>query len=147
MKLRTRSDPRNKYVRFVVGGGYGIGKDWFHKDEWRFCDPLGLDGIFTIARIEKGRFTKEKARVIKQTFDWFNDNIPCPTWRKWKKKGIWKPDWICWWKLSAKDVLRRLKPMIKAMREHGIVICTLYTDRVPNIKYRDKYQVVAEIER
>lgn len=150
LKLRTRNDPRNKYVRIVVGGGYTMpGGNELWADNWRREDPLSLDGIFTIARIEKkkGRFTKENAKIIKDTFAWFNDNIPCPTWPKWKEAGVWNQDWICWWRLSAKEVLNKLRPMIKAMREHGIVIRMLYTDRLSNIKYKDKYQVVAEIER
>ena len=146
--LTSRSDPARKYVRFAVGGGYEMpGGEWLPVDNWRRDDLLSCDGIFTIAKHEmrKGRFSRRDQKAIADVCAWFNDHIPVPPWKRSKAEKIWTPEWICWWRLGEKEPVRRLCPLVRILRAYGMSVITLYASRLSNIRYRDRYQVVAEI--
>ncbi len=139
-KLLKKGDPKAKYVRYAAVLKIEDGKSWRH---WV---PLSLTGVVTIARIERDakRLSVSDRRLASDCFKWLNDNIPCPPFLENKKAGRWSPECICWWRLSAKEAIGKLKPLMTMLRRYGFVIRTLYTDRLNNIKYKDKYQVVAE---
>lgn len=132
-----------KYVRFVVAGGYDS-----PKLAWRRWHPLSLTGVITIASLQmkKGKFNKKEKQVIKDIFSWFNENIPCPPFQAKQKAKEWSDDCFSWWRITARKPINKLRPLIKILRENGMVVRTLYAERLANIRYRDKFQVVTEVE-
>ena len=133
--LRSNGDSRNKYVRFV-----GV-----ERDGWRDWHPLSLTGITTLIKIEKNarRLAPIEREVVNATFKWMNEHIPCPPFLERKGVHEWGQDDVCWWHINAHDPIRKMRPLIQILRSHGFVVRSLYTDRLSNILYQDRFQVVA----
>ena len=121
---------RNKYVRFVVGK--------------RNQDARWLTGVVTMGRLNMRRFDKPSRRVVRETFLWFNTNIPCPPFSKKRKAGVWTADAVAWFRTTARQPIARLRPLIRVLRDHGFTVRTVYADKPGKVVYRDKWQVVAE---
>ena len=77
---------------------------------------------------------------------WFNENLKKPTrftastgpfYRKQNKA-------ISWFKDSAEEHLSRVRELVAILRNHGVIVHMLKTDRVGYIVYEDEYQIVAE---
>ena len=145
LKLRSKHFPKNKYIRIVVAAEGRRSRQWSSKN-WRDWHPLDLSGVITVAGIHEreGLFNKQEREVAIKVFQWFNDNVPVPPFKKKKKE--WSRDCVCWWRLSpeTKEIINKLRPLIKLLRKRGLVVRTLYTDRFNRVKYRDKFQVVVE---
>lgn len=119
-----------KYVRFVVGK--------------RSEDACWLTGVVTMARLKMRRFDKPSRKVVRETFRWFNTNIPCPPFSKKRKAGVWTPDAVAWFRTTACQPIARLRPLIRVLRAHGFTVRTMYADKPGKVLYRDRWQVVAE---
>ncbi len=134
--LRTPDDPRNKYVRFAATK---------REEGWKEWNPLSLTGLIALARIEKNgrRLDSREKQIVKEAFQWFNEFVPCPPLLQMKEDGILTEDLISWWRLSAIEPIRKMRPLATILRSRGFVVRTLYSDRLSNIIYRDPYQVVA----
>jgi hypothetical protein len=81
-----------------------------------------------------------------QIRQWFNENLKRPTrftaskgpfYRKQKKA-------ISWFKDSAEEQLSRVRGLVAILRNQGVIVHMLKTDRVGYVVYEDEYQIVAE---
>jgi hypothetical protein len=89
------------------------------------------------------RFDKPSRSIVKETFKWFNTNIPCPPFARKRKTGAWTADAVAWFRITAREPAR-LRPLIRVLRTHGFTVRTVYADNPGKVVYRDKWQVVAE---
>jgi hypothetical protein len=51
---------------------------------------------------------------------------------------------ISWFKDSAEEHRSRVRDLVAILRNHGLIVHMLKTDRVGYVVYEDKYQIVAE---
>ena len=116
------------YVRFVVGTE-------------RDC-PRVLTGVITEARIlrDRGELEPHEAQWLEQIFEWYNDHLPCPPF----SQKPWSENAISWFKDDAGDFVKRIWDIVALLREHGVPIRILRTDKPGMILYEDEFQVVAE---
>ena len=121
---------RKKYVRFVVGR--------------RSQDARWLTGVVTMGRLKMRRLDQPSRRVVRETFRWFNANIPCPPFSKNRKAGVWTADAVAWFRTAERQPIARLRPLVRVLRAHGFTVRTVYADKPGRVVYRDKWQVVAE---
>jgi len=76
---------------------------------------------------------------------WFNENLEKPRftsskgpfYRKQKKA-------ISWFEDGAEEHLSRVRELVAILRNHGVIVHMLKTDRVGYVVYEDEYQIVAE---
>jgi hypothetical protein len=77
---------------------------------------------------------------------WFNENLKKPT-RFTASKGPFyrkQNKAISWFKDSAEEHLSRVRELVATLRNHGVIVHMLKTDRVGYIVYEDEHQIVAE---
>jgi hypothetical protein len=122
------------FIRFAAVERYVDGYHWRH---WK---PSSLTGVLTIASLERKRgiFSVEEAKEIADFFSWLNKNVPCPP---FKAKNLSRNS-TCWWKKTAVVPIRKVKPLIRVLRNHDFVVCTLFAETLEVI-YEDEFQVVA----
>ena len=114
------------------------------KRQRSFENPWWATGVITHAAALRPKLTKLEKTTINQCFLWFNDFVPCPPWTRMKEQGLWDPDMVSWFYSSAKEPLRKLRPLIAILRQHGLRVCMIKTNYPGKIVYRDKIQVVAK---
>ncbi len=119
-----------KYVRFVVGK--------------RSQDARWLTGVVTMGRLKLRDFDRPSRAIVRDTFKWFNSNIPCPPFSAKRRSGVWTADAVAWFRTTARQPIARLRPLLRVLRSHGFVVRTVYADYPGKVVYRDKWQVVAE---
>jgi len=51
---------------------------------------------------------------------------------------------ISWFKDSAEEHLSRVRELVAILRNHGVIVHMLKTDRVDYVVHEDEYQIVAE---
>jgi hypothetical protein len=116
------------YVRFVV-----------RSDKDR---PCSLTGVITEARIlrDRGVLEPHEQEWLEQIFEWYNDHLPCPPFsqKRWSKNAI------SWFKDGAGDLIKRIWDVVALLKEHGVPVRILRTDKPGMILYEDEFQVVAE---
>ena len=120
------------YVRFVVGR--------------RHENPWTLTGVIVTAKdlMKAGKLTAEECEIVQRTFDWFNENVPCPPFQKCLKSKKWSEDAVAWFRSTARTPINKLNKLIKVLRNHGLMVRTMKSDRPGKIVYSDDFQVVAE---
>lgn len=120
------------YVRFVAG-----------TDAENAC---WLTGVFTEARLlrEEGRLYAYEVTLLEETYDWFNEHLPCPPFQSKLRTGEWTTEAVAWFRDDADESLRRIWDLVHLLRENGVPVRLVTADRPGKIVYRDKYQVVAE---
>jgi hypothetical protein len=120
------------YLRFVKGADSEDGR-------W-------LTGIITAARLlrDEGRLEQYQVDVVNATFDWLNDQIPCPPFERNLESGKWSEDAVAWFRPDAKVPIQRMWNLVEILKDHGIPVRILRTASPGMIVYRDEYQVVAE---
>ena len=127
------------YIRYVA---------YFDEGE----NPWHQNGLLTFSqqRIEEGQIHKEVRKSIRRVFKWYNKYIPCPPFRKMKKKDKWSADTICWWKESVecnKITIHLMRKLTQLLRWQGYRVKVMKTNRPGKIVYEDEYQIVAEIPK
>ena len=120
------------YVRFVVGADA-------ENAAW-------LNGIFTEARLlrDAGELYDYESERLQAIFDWFNEHLPCPPFKKKLRSGEWTREAVAWFRPDAKGPIERIWDIVAVLREHGVVVRMITTERPGKIVYEDEYQVVAE---
>jgi hypothetical protein len=120
------------FVRFVVGSDAE--------------DPSWLTGVITEARLllDAGELDRHEARPLDETFEWFNDHLPCPPFEKKRRSGEWSRDAVSWFRDDAGEPLGRIWDIVALLEEHGVPVRLVKTDQPGTIVYSDRYQVVAE---
>jgi hypothetical protein len=116
------------FLRFVVGGD-----DEHHRL---------LTGLVTEARLlrDKGLLAEHEAELLQTTYDWLNDNLPCPPF----STSGWSRDAVTWFKDSAKDSISRMRELAVLLESHGLLIRMLRSNNPGRVLYEDSYQVVVE---
>jgi hypothetical protein len=120
------------FVRFVVGADT-------ENAAW-------LTGVITEARIldDEGNLFRHESELLKQTFAWLNEHLPCPPFREKIRTGEWTHDAVCWFRPGAREPIGRLWTLIAILKEHGVPVRMVTTKNPGKIVYEDEYQVVAE---
>jgi hypothetical protein len=77
---------------------------------------------------------------------WFNENLKKPTRFTTTKGAFYRKQnkAISWFKDSAEEHLSRVRELVVILRNHGVIVHMLKTDRVGYIVYENEYQIVAE---
>lgn len=120
------------YLRFVMGT---------ESEDFRW-----LTGIFTEARIlkDEGRLDPYQVEALEATYDWFNDNVPCPPFSEKLSSGKWTQDAVAWFLPTATEAIQHMWSLAAILQGHGLPIRVLRSVSPGLIVYRDDYQVVAE---
>ena len=123
------------FVRFVVG-----------KDT---ANAAWLTGIITEARIlsDDGALYRHEVAQIEAAFAWFNQNLPCPPFRRMLRSGLWTRNAVCWFRAGASEPVGRVWDLVAVLREHGALVRLVKTAQPGRIVYEDRWQVVAETLR
>jgi hypothetical protein len=105
-----------------------------------------LDGVFVESRLlrDEGRLYAYEIRFLDETYAWFNEYLPCPPFEAKLRSGEWTPDAVAWFRDDASEPLRRIWDLVHLLRENGVPVRFVASDRSGKIVYRDEYQVVAE---
>ena len=105
-----------------------------------------LTGVFTEARLlnEEGRLYAYEVDLLEETYAWFNDRLPCPPFAAKLRAGEWTRNAVSWFRDDAGEPLRRIWDLVHLLRENGVSVRLVATDRPGKIVYRDDDQVVAE---
>jgi hypothetical protein len=105
-----------------------------------------LDGVIRVASdlSEDGELFEYEARWLNEVFEWFNENLPCPPFRKNFRSGNWTRNAKSWFHDRAGEPLRRIWDIVAVLQDHGTTVRLVVTDRPGKIVYADSYQIVAE---
>jgi hypothetical protein len=120
------------FVRFVVGS--------------EAENAFWLTEVFTIAEEmrSRGELYDYESRWLEEVFDWFNTHLPCPAFAERRRTGEWTADAVSWFRDDAGEVLRRIWDLVALLREHGVQVRVITSDKPGKVVYSDSYQVVAE---
>lgn len=120
------------FVRFVAGTD----------DE----NAVWLTGILAEARLlrDQGELFRHESELLDSVFDWFNENLPCPAFGSKLRSGGWTRDAVAWFRPDARRAIARMWDIVAILREHGVAVRMLTSDRPGKILYEDAFQVVAE---
>jgi hypothetical protein len=120
------------FVRFVVGADA-------ENAAW-------LTGVITKARLlrDAGELHDYESERLEETYDWFNEHLPCPPFRRKLRSGEWTRDAVAWFRAEAIEPIRRMWDIVAILREHGIAVRMVTSERPGKIVYKDDFQVVAE---
>lgn len=123
------------FVRFVVGTDA-------ENAAW-------LTGIITEARLlrDAGQLYDFESERLNAVYDWFNEHLPCPPFKKKLRTGEWTRDAVTWFRPNAKAAIQRMWDIVAILREHGVAVRMVTTERPGWVVYEDEYQVVAETPR
>jgi hypothetical protein len=104
--------------------------------------PRSLTGVITEARTvrDRGVLEPHEQEWLEQIFEWYNDHLPCPLFSRKR----WSGDAISWFKDDAGDFIKRILDIVAQLKEHGVPVRILRTDKPGMILYEDEFQVVAE---
>ncbi len=120
------------FVRFVVG-----------TDAENFA---WLNGIFTEAKFLSRReeLFKYELDQLNSTFDWFNDHLPCPPFLSKLETGEWTREAVAWYRAEATHHIRRMWDIAAILRENGINVRLVTSEKPGKLVYEDEFQIVAE---
>jgi hypothetical protein len=120
------------FVRFVVGTDA-------ENAAW-------LTGVITEARLlrDAGELYDYESERLEAIYDWFNEHLPCPPFGKKRRSGEWSQNAVCWFRTGAKGPIERMWDIVAILREHGVVVRMITTEKPGKIVYEDEFQVVAE---
>ncbi len=120
------------FVRFVVGAD-------FENAAW-------LTGVVAEARLlgDEGELYEYESARLDAIYDWFNEHLPCPPFEMKLRTGEWTPDAVAWFCAEAKAPIQRTWDIVAILREHGIAVRMVTSEKPGRIVYEDEYQVVAE---
>jgi hypothetical protein len=120
------------FVRFVVGTDA-------ENAAW-------LTGIITEARLlrDRGELYRYESEHLEILFDWFNEHLPCPPFQDKFRSGEWTRDAVAWFRPDAEGPVGRMWDIVAILREHGVPVRLVTTQRPGKVVYEDAYQIVAE---
>ena len=120
------------YLRFVVGGD----DENFHR----------LDGVFGEAyRLQKvGKLEAYESEWLESVLEWFNENLPCPPFKKKLERGTWTHDAVSWFRNDARSMLDRMWDIVALLKENAVLVRFIATTDPGRIVYSDDFQIVAE---
>jgi hypothetical protein len=120
------------FVRFVIGTDA-------ENAAW-------LTGAITAARLldDQGELYRHESEQLEEIFDWFNEHLPCPPFRARLRSGEWTRDAVSWFRAEAQEPIRRFWEVVAILKEHGVPVRLVTTDKPGEIVYQDRYQIVAE---
>ena len=125
------------FVRFVVGADAE--------------NASRLTGVINMAQALRDAGKLElygyESALLEDIGEWFNENLPCPPFRRKLKSGEWTPQAVSWFRADAGEPLRRIWDIVAILREHGVPVRMVTTENPGKIVYSDRYQVVAETPR
>jgi hypothetical protein len=81
---------------------------------------------------------------LEVTYDWFNEHLPCPPFQSNLRSGEWTQDAVAWYRAEATEPIRRMWEIVAILREHGVAVWTVTSERPGKIVYEDDYQVLAQ---
>lgn len=120
------------FVRFVCGT----------EDE----NVFWLTGVITIAEElrAKGELYRYEADWLEEIYAWLNTHLPCPPFQRKLRSGKWSNDAVSWFRDDAKEAMKRIWDVVALLREHGVAVRLVTTDKPGKIVYEDEFQIVAE---
>jgi hypothetical protein len=120
------------FVRFVVG----VDSE----------NAFWLDGVITAARLlrDDGELFSHEVQWLEEIYVWFDEHVPCPPFQEKLRNGEWTREAVSWFRADATEPIQRMWDIVALLREHGVPVRFLTTERPGRIVYRDRYQVVAE---
>lgn len=122
------------YLRFVVAE--------IHRDSGKEL------GVFHAVRYlrEDGELAPHEEEQHDQILKWFSDNLKKPPKFTASKPPFYrkKSKAISWFKDTAHEHIDRIRSLVEILRNHGIAVQMLKTERVGYVVYEDEYQIVAE---
>ncbi len=123
------------FVRFVVGTDA-------ENAAW-------LTGILTEARLlrDAGELYDHESEQLEAVYQWFNEHVPCPPFEKKLRTGEWTREAVSWFRADAGGPIQRMWDIVAILREHGVAVRMVSTERPGCVVYEDDYQVVAETPR
>src|SRR5437588_13028 len=115
------------FVRFVVGSDA-------ENAAW-------LTGVVTMARVlrDEGELYAFESELLEDIYDWFNEHLPCPPFGEKLRSGEWSSDAVSWFRADAKEPLRRIWDLVAILREHGVPVRLVTTDKPGKIVYSDRF--------
>jgi hypothetical protein len=83
---------------------------------------------------------------IRQELDWFNEHLPKPDSDSFtvRSRKVWRSDGLCWFHDYADEMIQRAFVLASLLRDCGVIITKLATNRPGQILYSDDYQIVAK---
>jgi hypothetical protein len=122
------------YLRFVVAE--------LHHDTGK---ELGVFHALRFLR-EDGGLTPDEEELHNQIREWFAANLKTPTKFTASKPPHYrkKSKAISWFKDTAHEHIGHMRSLAEILRDHGISVEMLKTERVGYVVYEDEHQVVAE---
>jgi hypothetical protein len=105
-----------------------------------------LTGLFMTAGNldDEGGLDRHESEHLHAVFDWFQENLPCPPFRRNLDSGKWTSAAVCWFRPEAQAVISRMWDLVAILREHGVCVRLVRSRKPGKIIYEDKYQIVAE---
>ena len=120
------------FVRFVVGSDA-------ENAAW-------LTGVITEARLlrDAGELYDYESERLEAIYDWFKEHLPCPPFQSKLRAGEWTREAVAWFRAEAGEPIRQIWDLVAILREHGVPVRMITTEKPGKIVYEDDYQVVAE---
>lgn len=115
------------FIRFVYETPY---------DKGLSCGPFtGLEELR-----EEGKLETYEEEWANEIFEWFNEFLPCPP---WKKEGFhWSA--VSWFKEdTAIEFIGKMWETVGILKRHNVPIKVMRTESPGLILYSDEFQVVA----
>lgn len=96
---------------------------------------------------QAGSLADYEAALVRETFRWFNANLPVPgRFSRSRRPGAHKKG-VSWFKPTAREFIDRIADLAAVLTEHGYHVERLTTERPGYVVYEDDYQIVAEVFR
>jgi hypothetical protein len=120
------------FLRFVVGSDA-------ENAAW-------LTGVITEARIldDEGELYRHESELLAEVFEWLDEHLPCPPFHDKLRSDEWTRDAVSWFRTEAEEPIRRLWDVVAILREHGVPVRLVTTEKPGRIVYEDRFQIVAE---
>lgn len=97
------------------------------------------------SRLQKaGIFSAAEEEFLKETFKFFNTQLPKPKRMARANRSGVEPKAVSWFKPTAARFIARMQDLAAMLEAHGIHTKRLTTSKPGFVVYEDEYQVVAE---
>jgi hypothetical protein len=96
-------------------------------------------GLFSAAYelLESGNLDSTHWKHLRETLDWFKENLPGPPERFGKRRATF------WFESEAKESIDRMWDLAHILRAHDYFVEVQKCRRLANIAYEDDFQVAA----
>lgn len=107
------------------------------------------DGLFTAAGWLRDHDCLEEYEIelVDETFEWFNENLPCPPFKKKLSTKAWTEHAVAWFRDNAQDFIHRMWDFVTLLKEHGEPVRFIAMKYPGHVLYSDDFQIVAERPR